>query len=615
MTQCKRLAVVGFDSISLPFLDTFVQRGVMPNVKRLMDTGCTTQTWPCYPMETATNWACLATGATPAVHGCNMAMPEPGGPVRRAIQAFPGDYCKAEQLWTAAQRAGKQSIIFDWTQSWPLPNADRIFHVGEDGRPHNAIRALQEVCAYTSNPGIPESFHVRRVAVVPARGWSNAPAGALEFEMPVTPTAGGRFGGPGLTYEYAGVSGLIARIDRGPEGYDSVAVFASRAAAEPLFRVRLGEWSDWALHTFTADGEQIRAHVRGKLLELSPDGQRVHLYLSEIYPADGFSVPAELAGELTDVCGPYVIQCSRQQVVIGNASDITTYFEEQQYMGEWYRKAAGHLLGTRDWDLFMFKWHGPDWTNHLTMYMIDDEHAMYDPARAEEGWGYWDRLMGLGDRIVGTVIEAAGPDAAVALVSDHGGSTNYGGRHPNTAAQVVQDLGLQDKAWALHHYVYVNTTDRFTNGTVEPESAEFHSIRDALMEALLDAKDEHGRHAYRSVLPMEDAARLGVAGSFAGDIFIVPAPPHKPTKAEFMAAHPPEKRGTWDWPKLNSGGHSDDSYFILSGPGIRQGYRRSSPTRITSVAPTLASALGIPVPRDADGTVLQDFLEACRAKE
>jgi len=79
-----------------------------------------------------------------------------------------------------------------------------------------------------------------------------------------------------------------------------------------------------------------------------------------------------------------------------------------------------------------------------------------------------------------------------------------------------------------------------------------------------------------------------------------------PTRKEFYQLHP-ERSGTRDWPKLNSGGHSDDSYLVLCGPGIRGGYRRPKPTWITSVAPTLATAAGIPVPRDADGTILQDF--------
>jgi predicted AlkP superfamily phosphohydrolase/phosphomutase len=250
------------------------------------------------------------------------------------------------------------------------------------------------------------------------------------------------------------------------------------------------------------------------------------------------------------------------------------------------------------------------------MYMIDPQHAMYDPARAEEGWAYWDRLMGLGDEIVRTVVEAAGEDALIALVSDHGGNTHYGGSGLPDVNALLEERGLlvrssdgidwgQTRAYNLKQYVYLNTLGR----PRAPEGSEaYHALRAQVIELLLDLKDGTGRHAFQAVLPTEDAARLGIAGSFAGDIFLLPRPQVVPTRDEFYRLHPaPEKSGTWDWPKLNSGGHSDDSYLILCGPGVRQGYRRSRPTWINSVAPTLATAAGLPVPRDADGTVLQDF--------
>jgi len=528
----------------------------------------------------------------------------------KQVQAFPADYCTAEQLWSAAHGVGKRSVIFDWTQSYPLGFEDGIIHVGEDGRPHHAIRALQECCAYTTSEDIPEAFHVKRIQPVEGDG-------GLEFEMALTPSATNPFPAAGLPFKYRDVSPLFARIEKGAAGYESVSVLGQKGG-EPLFTVRVGEWSDWGEHTFTADGEQVPAHVRGKLLKLSSDGTDVHLYLSQVYPAEGFCHPAGLAGKLIDACGPYVTQCSRQQVVIQNASDIATYFQEQEYMGNWYRKAADWVLRTEKWDLFMFKWHGPDWTNHLSMHMIDPDHAMYDPDRAEEGWAHWDSLMRVGDEIVRTVVEAAGPDAAVALVSDHGGATNYGGKQPPGAQVVLRELGLigagqPAKAHALKHYVYINTTDRFANGVVEPDSDEFHSIREQIIEGLLTLTDDKGRAAFTVVLPMEEAARLGVAGTFAGDVFVIPRHEDKPTKEEFFALHSdPAKRGTWDWPRLNSGSHSDDSYFVLAGPGVRSGYRRGKPTRITSVAPTLATALGIPVPRDADGAVLWDFFGPSR---
>jgi hypothetical protein len=397
----KKLVVIGFDSISLKTLEHFVERGALPTVGRLMREGSVTQTWPCFPMETGTNWACLATGASPWRTGCNMTVHYPGTPLNQRSSGFPAAVCQAEQLWTTARRVGKRAVVFDWSQSWPLESEEGIVHVGEDGRPDNAIRALQEVRAYTTHPRQPGP-HVTQIAPRPAVGAGDA----LEFEMVVQPGAQSR---------YRRVDPLHALILKGEHGYERVAVYASKDASAPLFTCALGEWSPWIEHTFETDRGATRAGLRGKLLRLSPDATDVHLYLSEIYALDDFVHPTALAPELVRQCGPFIIQCSRQQVVQGGASDIATYFEEQRYLAHWWRDAAGYLLERHPWDLFMLKWHGPDWTNHLTMYMIDPRHPMYEPERAEEGWALWDTIMGWGDEIVARVLDVAGPEALVAL--------------------------------------------------------------------------------------------------------------------------------------------------------------------------------------------------------
>ncbi len=608
MTAARKLVVIGFDSISLPTLEDFVRRGCMPTVGRLMAEGCTTQTWPCFPMETGTNWACLATGASPWVTGCNMSLHLPGEPLDQWHRGFPAEFCKAEQLWTAAARAGKRSVVFDWSQSWPLSSEEGIIHVGEDGRPDNALRALQEVRAYATHPRA-EGQHVTRIAPAPG------PEGTLEFPVPIAPGGASR---------YERVEPLHARIlPAAGGGYDRVALYAAPDTADPLLTVRLGEWSQWQVHEFVADGKPTRAGLRAKLLILEPDGSKVHLYLSEIYCQEDFVHPTSLAGPLVEAAGPLAMQASRQQVVQGGASDIATYMDEQRHLARWWRDAASRVLGGEDWDLFMLKWHGPDWTNHLTMYMIDPRHPMYEPKRADEGWALWEELMGWGDEIVATVLDAAGPDALVALVSDHGGGTDLPGyRKPRDANALLEEKGWlvrkgegfdfsRSVAYSRGHYVFLNVKGRDPRGIVEP-GREFRRLREEVVNALLGWRGGGDRPAYRVVLPMEDAGRLGVGGDRVGDIFLVPAklpPDVEIDAAEFRRTHPVEETGTWDWPRLNAGSHLDDSYFVLSGPGVKRGLRRQRPTRITSVAPTLAAAWGIPTPADADGAVLGEFLE------
>ena len=607
MSKPRKLVMIGFDSISLPVLEDFVRRGCLPTVGRLIRDGCVTQTWPCFPMETGTNWACLATGASPWVTGCNMSLHMAGDPLDRWQRGFPSELCRAEQLWTTARRAGKRAVVFDWTQSYPLASQTNIAHVGEDGRPDNAIRALQEVRAYTTHPRQPGP-HVIRIEPTPVS------EGALEFTVPIH---------PGPASRYHKVAPLHARVLKGPRGYNRVALFDAPDASEPLFTVGVGEWSEWMIHKFVADGKPTLGSLRGKLLVLEPDASKVHFYLSEIYCQEDFAHPASLTPELIDACGPFITQCSRQQVVQGGASDIATYMDEQRHLAHWWRNAAGHVLSSQEWDLFMLKWHGPDWTNHLTMYMIDPRHPMYDPERADEGWALWEELMGWGDEIVARTVEAAGPDALIALVSDHGGGTHLPGLGGSADANEV----LAARGWLVRkadgsvdwsktvafgrsHYVFVNLKGRDPNGVVEPGMA-CGRLRDEIIDALLDWTDEAGRHKYRVVLPMETAGRLGVGGDRVGDIFLDPVPlPAGATvdREAFWKAHDESETGTWDWPRLNTGSHLDDPYFVLYGPGVRSGYRRERPTLITSVAPTLATAWGIPVPKDADGSVLWDFL-------
>jgi len=429
---------------------------------------------------------------------------------------------------------------------------------------------------------------------------------------------------PGPRSRYQEVASLFALILKGNQGYDRIALYASRASTEPVLSLQIGQWTPWAKHAFQTDSGSVRAGLRAKLLKLSPDAREVHLYLSEIYPLDEFVHPASLAPELVEQCGPFIIQCSRQQVVQGGASDIATYFQEQRYLANWWRDAAGHILSNHDWDLFMLKWHGPDWTNHFTTYMIDPRHPMYEKEREKEGWALWDELMGWGDEIVARVVQAAGHDTLAALVSDHGGDTvlpGLGGRRdPNELLRqggwlVHDETGSIDwtrwKAFGAGHYVYLNAKGRQPYGIVEP-GEDCLSLRDEIIEALLTATDRAGRHCYRVVLPMEDAGRIAVGGERVGDVFLVPAlPPPLATidREEFWGTHTKEETGTWDWPRPNAGTHSDDSHHVLAGPGVKQGHRRQRPTLITSVAPTLAIAWGIPAPADADGSVLWDFLE------
>ena len=135
-------------------------------------------------------------------------------------------------------------MIFDYPQSYPV-NAPNVLHIGEDGRPDNSLRAVQEVRAYvtelptTTNPGW-QSSHILEVSPRPAEGWKGLAEGtALEVELPIV---------PGRQSAFRRVRPLYGLVRDG-----KVSVHPERDASKVLVELKVGERSGWAFHTFSTD--------------------------------------------------------------------------------------------------------------------------------------------------------------------------------------------------------------------------------------------------------------------------------------------------------------------------------------------------------------------------
>lgn len=619
MSPNGKMVIIGIDSISLTVLDQMVERGYCPTIQRLMANGCVAQGRSFCPVETGTNWAVLSTGASPMITGCNMGLHLPGMPLNSTTRGFPSDLCRAEQIWSAARRAGKRSVIFDYPQSKPI-NCEDVIHVGEDGRPGQGMRALSEMHAYKTEsydatrrlPGL-RSF-VSEIEMKPAEGWANLPSeGCLAAELPVTP-------GPCSDLKRASSLWLLL-VPEADGRYGTATICGASDYGAKLGQVGVGEWSGPLVNTFETDLGSVEAFTRAKLFRLAADGRDVHLYVHQIYETRGFAHPSSIEDTLYGRCGPYYPHTCRQQSINSGAADIWTFHEELNLTVQWYLAAMDYIFHNEHWDLFIQKWHPPDFAYHFGAFMIDSAHPLFDPAREEEGWDYWGKVMNYGDQLVAKAMEAAGDDAIVAVMSDHGGRMvlpgQLGHASPRAALEqagliVTTNGGIdwsKTKAWGSEHYAWVNLAGRDPAGIVPPE--EYEEVRRQIMNALLDHTDSHtGRRVYNLVCKREDAAMVGIGSDIAGDVFMWREQPPSPvpfTLEEFGREYPGIDPGTWEWPNHNSGTHSPDPFIIMSGPGFKKGYRKERDAWINYFAPTLAHAWGTPVPKDADGGVIWDF--------
>jgi predicted AlkP superfamily phosphohydrolase/phosphomutase len=154
--------------------------------------------------------------------------------------------------------------------------------------------------------------------------------------------------------------------------------------------------------------------VHGELVScfLTPDADSVHTF------------PEVLGAELREHFGAY------QPDVDSYRTDDLPHLLKQLYAGTEQRfSIAEYLLRTRRPDLTALVEIGPDRFHHAFWSHIDPDHPKYVPHNPYENAGLdYYRFL---DRQLGRVLEAAGSDTAVLVVSDHGVRPLLGSIHIN----------------------------------------------------------------------------------------------------------------------------------------------------------------------------------------
>jgi predicted AlkP superfamily phosphohydrolase/phosphomutase len=151
--------------------------------------------------------------------------------------------------------------------------------------------------------------------------------------------------------------------------------------------------------------------------------------------------------------------------------------------------------------------------------------------------------------------------------------------------------------------VYINLKGREPQGAVEP-GAQYEAVRDEIEQAAYDFRDpQTGRELIGRVLRREEI----YSGPYlhnAPDLTLLPA---EPTDIFFGLADFGHRK-TVDTVYRYSGMHRDYGMLIMRGPGIRSGAEIEG-AAIYDVAPTVLHSMGLPIPSDMDGRVLEQAFE------
>jgi predicted AlkP superfamily phosphohydrolase/phosphomutase len=144
-------------------------------------------------------------------------------------------------------------------------------------------------------------------------------------------------------------------------------------------------------------------------------------------------------------------------------------------------------------------------------------------------------------------------------------------------------------------YVYVNLKGRDPGGIVEP--ADYEKVQHQIIDALYTYVDPvTGKRPVSLALTKKDARILGLHGDAVGDVIYAIYP-------EFGGQHGPHLPTTeWGVGKLRA----LEAYY---GPGIKKGFKLERTCGLTDIVPTICHMMNWPVPAQTEGNVLFQVMQ------
>jgi len=373
-----------------------------------------------------------------------------------------------------------------------------------------------------------------------------------------------------------------------------------------------------------------------------------------------YTHPPELAAEIEEKFGPYTLDIWWQSYGRGQ-EDLLLDELERCATQRW--TVALDLLTSRPCDVFMMVFETTDRIHHALWHLIDPAAEL-----DERGRRLRDRIVAIYSEIdkgIGRLVDAAGPEANVFIMSDHGfgpltgkfaintwleqegflhctGWNRQAVRGRKKAASLAKWLRqriaptgagrilkkalslvrkpkqgtpyrfLQYIDWSTTRAysvsntesgIYVNLEGREPQGIVKP-GPEAEALKKAIIDRLQQIKHpDTGEY-------LVPADRAGLRE----DVYDGPFMDRAPDILFFLkdGEYPVDVNLDPEifqpaTAETGSGSHRMNGIFCASGPDIRQGARPELP-RIIDLAPTILGLLDLPIPSDMDGAVLREIL-------
>jgi len=260
----------------------------------------------------------------------------------------------------------------------------------------------------------------------------------------------------------------------------------------------------------------------------------------------------------------------------------------------------GHLLREFRPEYTCFYDNGVDQMCHFYwQYYEPEKYRDLDPAEVARYGQVIPDYYALHDEVIGSLLEHIDPSASVVVLSDHGFAADSTGAHNwffPRGVPIVSDLGWDDEYYSLamssRTFIYSVRRD-----PVERRAALERAL--ARVNSLI--VDESGVPLFAAWIDEDMYVQLDVSDSLRS------LEGHVATPSGLVPLE------NWFTTRVFGGMHHPKGIFIGSGSAFRHGHK-GAPARLIDVAPTVLYAMGFPISRELDGSIVWDWIsEAFRA--
>jgi len=466
----QKVVILGFDGVSPSLLEPWCEKGLLPNVRKLMRLGGYRRLGTTNPPESPVAWASFVTGCNPGKHGIfdflrrdpqtyspHIAVAQPRRP-RFLFDTIPieapGAVCgrRGKSFWKIASEHGIRSAALLAPVSFEPEELEGGYILSGLGVPD--LRGTQGTYHYfstgLSRAQIGDTEMGGKLIKLDFRGalaraevqgpWDPVllqrkeklakELAALDDRIAASPASPRRLGQ--LREEKAELlrrrselearqTILVAPITFRRLGSDELVV---KVAGREV-RLRLGRWSEFVPIEFDVTALVSASGIARFYLEsVSPE---VSVYMTPINidptdPVMPISRPGRFSRELAEQIGLFKTQGWAIDTMALNEGKLSdeTFLQDAVSTFEARKRMLDFALDELPYNLFFMLFSGTDRVQHAFFRMLDKAHTLYDPQlEARLGNPILDSYRRMDD-VIGQVLRKADSDTIVMVLSDHG---------------------------------------------------------------------------------------------------------------------------------------------------------------------------------------------------